>query len=105
MDTCNCTMSISVLGDGCRYCQPQEYIDRLHDTIEAEREDYEEELNALQAKLDEVMLEYCPEEMTEEQVAVWESHQQPVKELDPDYARVMWEVLGKRPKISEGRLK
>ena len=22
-------MSISVLGDGCRYCQPQEYIDSL----------------------------------------------------------------------------
>lgn len=28
-----------------------------------------------------------------------------VRELDPDYARVMWEVLGKNPKISEGRLK
>jgi hypothetical protein len=31
---CKCPMSISVLGDGCRYCQPQEYIDRLHDQIE-----------------------------------------------------------------------
>jgi len=28
---CECTMSISVLGDGCRYCQPQTYIDLLHD--------------------------------------------------------------------------
>jgi len=26
---CKCTMSISVLGDGCRYCQPQECIDRM----------------------------------------------------------------------------
>jgi hypothetical protein len=39
MSKCDCSMSISVLGDGCRYCQPQEYIDRLHDTIEDEREE------------------------------------------------------------------
>jgi hypothetical protein len=31
---CKCSMSISVLGDGCRHCQPQEYIDRLHDQME-----------------------------------------------------------------------
>jgi hypothetical protein len=30
---CKCLMSISVLGDGCRYCQPQDYIDTLHHTI------------------------------------------------------------------------
>jgi len=29
-------MSISMLGDGCRYCQPQEYIDRLHEQAEEE---------------------------------------------------------------------
>ncbi len=29
MSECKCSMSISVLGDGCRYCQPQEYIDSL----------------------------------------------------------------------------
>lgn len=34
---CKCSMAISALGDGCRYCQPQEYIDRLHDMIEGER--------------------------------------------------------------------
>ena len=33
---CECSMSISVLGDGCRYCQPQEYIDRLHEQMEDE---------------------------------------------------------------------
>ena len=30
---CKCSMSISVLGEGCRYCQPQTYIDHLDDTI------------------------------------------------------------------------
>ena len=33
-DKCQCSFSIRVLGDGCRYCQPQEYIDRLHDSME-----------------------------------------------------------------------
>lgn len=36
---CKCSMSISALGDGCRYCQPQEYIDRLHRQIEDDREE------------------------------------------------------------------
>lgn len=31
---CQCSFSIRILGDGCRYCQPQEYIDRLHDSME-----------------------------------------------------------------------
>jgi len=26
---CKCSMSISLTGDGCRYCQPQEHIDRI----------------------------------------------------------------------------
>lgn len=30
---CKCTMAISMVGDGCRYCQPQEHIDRLGDII------------------------------------------------------------------------
>jgi len=30
---CACTLAISVLGDGCRYCQPQEYIDRMHEQM------------------------------------------------------------------------
>jgi hypothetical protein len=29
MSKCECTMSIQVLGDGCRYCQPQGVIERL----------------------------------------------------------------------------
>lgn len=34
MSKCQCTFSIKMLGDGCRYCQPQEYIDRLVDWYE-----------------------------------------------------------------------
>jgi hypothetical protein len=34
MSKCQCSFSIRMLGDGCRYCQPQEYIDRLHESME-----------------------------------------------------------------------
>ena len=34
---CRCSMSISMLGDGCRYCQHQEYIDRLGEMLDEER--------------------------------------------------------------------
>lgn len=38
---CKCTMAISMVGDGCRYCQPQEHIDRLGDIIDDMREEAE----------------------------------------------------------------
>jgi hypothetical protein len=31
MGKCNCTMSISVLGDGCQFCQPQTHIDLMQE--------------------------------------------------------------------------
>ena len=37
MSKCTCRMAISVLGDGCRYCQPQEYIDRMHEQMDDEQ--------------------------------------------------------------------
>jgi hypothetical protein len=37
-------------------------------------------LLAQQAKIDALMLEYCPDEMTEDQVANWERHQVPAEE-------------------------
>lgn len=40
--------------------------------------------DALQAKLDKVMLEYCPDEMTPEQKATWARHQQPVAALESE---------------------
>ena len=39
-----------------------------------------EKADALQAKIDMLMLEYCPEEMTEEQKREWARHQVPVSE-------------------------
>lgn len=29
MSECKCTLTIRLTGDGCRYCQPQTYIDHL----------------------------------------------------------------------------
>ncbi len=43
-------------------------------------ESWETEVNALQAKIDALMLEYCPEEMTKEQLDNWASHQKAVRE-------------------------
>lgn len=48
VDGCKCSMSISMLGDGCRHCQPQEYIDRLGEMLDEERS----ELSAAQAIID-----------------------------------------------------
>lgn len=37
------------------------------------------EVDVKQAKIDALMLEYCPEEMTQEQIDNWASHQRVVK--------------------------
>jgi hypothetical protein len=34
---CECSMAIAVLGDGCRYCQPQEYINQLEEWLDEDR--------------------------------------------------------------------
>jgi chromosome segregation ATPase len=39
-----------------------------------------DQLASKQAKIDSLMFEYCPEEMSPEQKAEWTRHQQPVKE-------------------------
>jgi len=36
-----------------------------------------QQLAAAQARIDALMLEYCPEEMTQEQIAEYEKHQRP----------------------------
>lgn len=61
MDKCDCTISHRVNGDGCRYCQPQEYIERLSDWINEareeitalakERKDLEHRLSEAEAKI------------------------------------------------------
>ena len=39
MSKCECTMAIRVNGDGCRYCQPQEYINLLIEWLKDAREE------------------------------------------------------------------
>ena len=39
---CKCAFRVRVLGDGCRHCQPQTYIDSLHDIIDEDRKEIEE---------------------------------------------------------------
>jgi len=46
---CKCTMAQSLTGDVCRYCQPQEYIDRL----EAELDELREKIENLENIIDE----------------------------------------------------
>ncbi len=43
----------------------------------------ERELAAAQAKIDNLMLEYCPDEMTPEQLAEWGRNQRPVEGSKP----------------------
>jgi len=50
-DQCSCPLTIRVLGDGCRYCQPQTYID----TLEMQAEDYQEYTDELISKLEDAM--------------------------------------------------
>lgn len=33
-ELCKCSMRIRVVGDGCRYCNPQHYIDKLEEQID-----------------------------------------------------------------------
>lgn len=42
MSECKCTFAIKMLGDGCRYCQPQEYIDRMEFGYESQIEELKE---------------------------------------------------------------
>ena len=37
MSECKCDLRIKLVGDGCRYCNPQEYIDNLIESLEEKR--------------------------------------------------------------------
>lgn len=43
ISVCNCTITKSLLGDGCKFCQPREYIKVLEDSIQ-EQQEYIKEL-------------------------------------------------------------
>lgn len=51
VDGCKCSMSISMLGDGCRNCQPQEYIDRLIEMLDEERDQQARRIGELEGLL------------------------------------------------------
>ena len=34
MSQCKCDLRTKLVGDGCRYCNPQEYIDNLIESLE-----------------------------------------------------------------------
>lgn len=51
--------------------------------MQKDGEEAADELDRLQAKIDSLMLEYCPNEMTTEQMQEWGRHQKPVKQAPP----------------------
>lgn len=65
------TSRLVLASDSAYYdCQPH-YGDLLAEAAK--------ELGALQAKIDDLMLEYCPKDMTPEQIENWKQHQRVVK--------------------------
>lgn len=44
--------------------------------LKAEIEQLKKDKNHLQFKVDSLMMEFCPDEMTDEQIRIWEEHQQ-----------------------------
>ncbi len=73
------TAMISCCGGGplCDACGDRkdaaDAIRTAIDTIEQQKSDIE----SLEAKIDALMLEFCPEDMTKEQMDNWEKHQIP----------------------------
>lgn len=65
---------------------PASAVEKLVELVRAEsalehltaNSEYLAHVGRLQAEIDRLMLEYCPEELTEEQWAEWLRHQQPV---------------------------
>lgn len=47
-------------------------------TLEEQLSEANKKIAALEAQIDSLMLEYCPDEMTKEQFDNWAAHQQPV---------------------------
>jgi hypothetical protein len=61
----------------------RDLLHQLHNKTDTERiAELERQNAALQAKIDALMLEYCPDEMTFEQKEEWARHQRPVIAAD-----------------------
>lgn len=55
---------------------------KSYEELQEENTRLKREMGALQAELDRVMLEFCPNEMTKEQLARWEACQRPADGYD-----------------------
>ena len=56
--------------------------DEARRTVKMAHEEGARQIATLQARIDELMLEYCPEEMTPEQLDEWARHQIPAPEAN-----------------------
>lgn len=65
-DHCKCPFAILMAGDGCRYCQPQTYIDHL----EMAAKDYQEYTDGLVAQRDRALaqLRECADTLGADQI-------------------------------------
>lgn len=57
--------------------------DEARRTVKMAHEEGTRQITTLQARIDELMLTYCPDEMTPEQLAEWARHQKPAPEDKP----------------------
>lgn len=62
-----------------RYQKLMDAYNSQSEELEGIYEKHQIEIEALQARIDELMLEYCPEDMTKEQIENWKAHQKPVE--------------------------
>jgi predicted RNase H-like nuclease (RuvC/YqgF family) len=63
-----------------RYEAATKYWNPVYELLLTEKNELEKKLQEAQAKIDSLMLEYCPDEMTPEQIENWKRHQTGAKE-------------------------
>ena len=65
------------LADLNRIC---EFDQKTNEQLLEQRDQLRQQLAVKQAEVDALMLEYCPNEMSQEQLDNWAAHQRPAKE-------------------------
>lgn len=67
---------------GFKYGQTSQLRCRISDVVLPFVKRYTDANGYLQAKIDELMLEYCPAEMTPDQLRTWGNSQRPVSDIE-----------------------